>query len=254
MRLSVFEGINSAFRSLRVGRRRAIQLLAVMAIVTSLVIVARWPVTIAVGIDYRVTVKRLTLFEKAVAFVSRDLEMRRLMREITGIGGTPEQRLLRMYEWVNVNVHPVPPGLPIVDDHVLYIFVRRYGAIDQRAEALAVLASYDDMPATSLALGKDPSRKLIQLTVVQLDGRLVVFDVNNRIVFRKLSGELATIEDLRADASIIRRVGEGIVVDGAPYHEHFQLLGEVDLSFMRMEAQRFWPRLRNELIDSLFSQ
>ncbi|MCS5607230.1 MAG: hypothetical protein NZ936_16690, partial [Alphaproteobacteria bacterium] len=82
-----------------------------MAIITSLVIVARWPVTTSIGIDYRVTIKRLTLFEKAVAFVSRDLEMRRLMREIAGIGGTPEQRLLRMYEWVDVNVHPVPPGL-----------------------------------------------------------------------------------------------------------------------------------------------
>ena len=117
-----------------------------------------------------------------------------------------------------------------------------------------MLASYDGMPSTTLALGKDPNRKLIQLTVVHLDGRLVVFDINNRIAFRKLSGELATIEDLRADASIIRRVGEGIVVDGAPYHEHFQLLGEVDLSFVRMEAQRFWPRLRNELIGSLFSQ
>ena len=169
-----------------IGRRRKLQLLAVLAIVASLVIIARWPVTTAVGIDYRVTVKQLTLFEKAAAFVSRDLEMRRLMREIVGTGGTQEQRLLRMYDWVSDNVHPIPPGLPVVDDHVLYIFVRRYGAIDQRAEALAALASYDSMPATTLALGKDPKRQLVQLTVVQLADRLVVFDVNNGITFRTL--------------------------------------------------------------------
>jgi hypothetical protein len=237
-----------------IGRRRKLQLLAVLAIVASLVIIARWPVTTAVGIDYRVTVKQLTLFEKAAAFVSRDLEMRRLMREIVGTGGTQEQRLLRMYDWVSDNVHPIPPGLPVVDDHVLYIFVRRYGAIDQRAEALAALASYDSMPATTLALGKDPKRQLVQLTVVQLADRLVVFDVNNGITFRKLSGELATIEDLRADVSIIRRAGAAIVIDGAPYHEHFQLLREMDPSFVRMEAQRFWPRLRNELIERLLGR
>ena len=49
MRLSVFEVIKSVFRSLRVGRRRAIQLLAIMVIVTALVIVARWPVTTSIG-------------------------------------------------------------------------------------------------------------------------------------------------------------------------------------------------------------
>ncbi len=248
------EGTRVALRGLSVGRRRALRLLAVMAIVAALVIVARWPVTTAVGIDYQVTVKRLTLFEKTVAFVNRDLEMRRLMREIAGAGGPPEQRLLRMYEWVTDNIHPVPPGLPVVDDHVLYIFVRRYGAIDQRAEALAALASYDGMPATTVALGKNPKRRLVQLTVVRLADRLVVFDVNNRIVFRKSSGELATLEDLRDDASIIRKAGAAVVVDGAPYHEHFLQLGEVAPSFLRMEDQRFWPRLKNELVERLFGR
>jgi hypothetical protein len=213
------------------------------------VIVARWPVTTAEGVDFHVTIKRLTLFEKAVAFVDRDLEMRRLTREIAGADGTREQRLLRMYDWVTANIHPVPPGLPVVDNHVLYIFVRRYGAMDQRAEALAALASYDGMPASTLPLGKYPKRLFVQLTVVKLADRLVVFDVNNRIVFRTSSGELATVSDLQADPSIIRRLGEGVIVDGAPYFEHFQRLSAFHPSFVRMEKQRFWPRLRDELLE-----
>lgn len=241
-------------RGLSVGQRRALRLLVVMVIVFAVVIVARWPVTIAVGIDYQVTLKQLTLFEKATAFVSRDFEMRRLTREIAGTGGTPEQRLLRMYEWVRDNIHPVPPGLPVVDDHVLYIFVRRYGARDQRAEALAALASYDNMPAATLALGKHPKRRFIQLTVVRLVDRQVVFDVNNHIVFRSSSGELATLQDLVADPTIIRRAGAAIVVDDAPYHEHFSRLEEVTPSFLRMEDQRFWPRLKNELMGRLFGR
>ncbi len=248
------ENTKTRLPSQRVGRRRTLRLLAALAIVVSLVVVARWPVTTAVGYDYVVTVKRLTLFEKVVAFVNRDLEMRRLTQEVVGAGGTPEQRLLRMYEWVIDNIHPVPPGLPVVDDHVLYILVRRYGAGDQRAEALAALASYDGMPATTLWLGKYPERRPIQLTVVRLSERLVVFDVNNRIVFRKPSGELATLEDLRADASIIRKAGAAVVVEGDPYHEHFLQLGEVTPRFARMEDQRFWPRLKNELIERLFGR
>lgn len=235
-----------------IGRRRGLRLLTVLSVMVVIAIVARWPVTTSVGFNYEVTVKRLTLFEKAIGFINRDLEMRRLTREVAGVGGTSEQRLLRMYEWVVDNIHPLSPGLPVVDDHVRDIFVRRYGAKDQRAEALAALASYDGMRGTILALGKDPRRRHIQLTVVQLVGRVVAFDVNNRIAFRKRSGELASLEDLVADPTIIQRASSCIFFDGAPYHEHLHQLGEATFSFERMENQRPWPRLRNELIERLF--
>lgn len=229
--------------------RRPLRLVAVGVFAAAIVVLARWPVTTAVGYNYQVTVKRLTLFEKAVAFVDRDLEMRRLARDIAGSEGTPEQRLLRMYDWVSENIHRIPPGLPVVDDHVLYIFVRHYGASDQRAEALAALASYNGMPGTTVALGKNPKRLLVQLTVVSVGDRLLAFDVNNRAVFRKPSGELATLADMVADPSIIRTAGGDAIVDGAPYIEHFQRIGEVNPKFLRMEQQRVWPRMKNELVD-----
>lgn len=231
--------------------RDASRLIVATAVLATLVTVACWPVTTAVGFNYRVTVHRLTLFEKAMSFVNRDLEMRRLTREVVGSEPDPERRLLRMFEWVTENIHSVPPGMPIIDDHVFHIFVRRYGAPDQRAEALAALASYDGIPASQVALGKDPKRQLVQLTAVKLNDRIVVLDTNNRIIFRTSSGALATVDDLIADPSIVRKAGEGIVVDGTPYHEHFRRLRDAVPNFLRMERQRFWPRLRDETVKLL---
>jgi hypothetical protein len=216
--------------------------------IAAFILVARWPVTTSEGVDFHVSLKKLTLFEKAVAFVDRDLEMYRVTKEIAGEDGVPEQRLLRMYRWVTENIHAVPPGLPVVDNHVLFIFVRRYGTIDQRAEALAALASYDGMPASTIGLGKDPNRRLVQLTAVQLGSRIVVFDVNNRVVFRVASGELASLADLQSNPSIVERAAGHLMVDGAPYPEHFRSLRDVSPSFMRMEEQRFWPRVRHEIV------
>lgn len=226
--------------------RRTRRLVAAVVIAAAAVGAAAWPVTTSVGYNYKITTKRLTLFEKAVAFVDRDLEMRRLTREIAGTGGTPEQRLLRMYEWVRENIHPVPPGLLVIDDHVLYTFVRRYGAPDQRAISLAALASYDGMPGGLLPLGKT-RRLLVQLTVVKIGDRLLVFDVNNRAVFRLPSGELATLNDMIADPSIIKAAAPGVMVDGAPYDEHFERLREARPNFLYAAQQRMWPRLKNEL-------
>lgn len=223
----------------------------VVMIAAVLVGIGSWPVTTAVGYNYHVIVKRLTLFEKAIWFVDRDLQMHRLAREIAGEGGTPESRLLHMYEWVADNIHPAPPGFPIVDDHVTNIFVRHYGADDQRAEALAALATYDGMPASTLGLAKAPKMHGVQLTVVQLGDRLVAFDVNHRIVFRTSSGELATLDDLKNDPSLVSRAAAGRFVDGVPYHEHFQRLGEMTPKFLRMEDQRLLPRLKHELLNHL---
>jgi hypothetical protein len=183
--------------------------------------------------------------------VGRDLEMHRIAAEIVGPDGTPEERVLRMYEWVRRNIHPVPDGLPVVDDHVLNIFVRHYGAPDQRAEALAALASYSGMPASAVGLGKRRGHFPVQLTVVKVGDRFAVFDVNNDIVFRTPAGELATLSDLVADMGIVRTAGEGLVIDDFPYHEHFEQLTADAPSFLRMESQQLWSRVKNEVVEQL---
>ena len=230
---------------------RARPWIAGIALFAIAVLIGSWPTTTAVGYNYRVGIKRLTVFEKVVSFVDRDMLMRRIAGEIAGTDGTAEQRLLRMYTWVADNIHPVPEGFPVVDDHVAYIFLRHYGADDQRAEALAALAAYAGMPATTVGLVKGPKMRGVQLTLVRLGDKLTVFDVNHRIAFRRRSGELADFDDLKRDPSLIVDAGGGIVVDAVPYHEHFARIGQVTPRFVRMEEQRFWPRVKNELLRHL---
>ena len=59
-----------------------------------------------------------------------------------------------------------------------------------------------------------------------------------RIVFRRASGELATLSEVQSDPSIVERLGAGLVVDGVPYPEHFGRLEEFRPTFIRMEKQR----------------
>ena len=224
---------------------------AAVVLLAALLMVANWPVSTSAGYNYVVTTRRLTLLEKAIWFIDRDLQMQRIKTDIAGTQGTPEERLVRMYEWVSTQIHPVPPGMPIIDDHVSYIFVRRYGADDQRAEALAALASYDGMPSTALGLAKAPKMRGVVVTIVRVGGRLLIFDVNNHVAFRRQSGELATLDDLKRDASLIERAGNGLRIDGVPYHEHFQHLRDTTPTFLRMEDQRPWPRLKHELSERL---
>src|SRR5262249_19001416 len=99
----------------------------------------------------------------------------------------------------------------------------------------------------AIGVVKQRGMRGLQLTLVQLDGRIVLFDVNNEIVFRTASGQLASLDDLKRDASIALRAGAGRLVDGVPYHEHFAQIRDVDPRFGRMEDQRLWPRVRNGL-------
>ena len=121
-------------------------------------VIAVWPVTTRSGINYQVSTRRLTLFEKTVDFVSRDLQGWRIAREVVGDTADPETRLTRIFAWAVAHVQPTPPGFPIVDDHVLHTIIRGYGTPDQQAEVLALLANYSGCPATGMHLQVPGSR------------------------------------------------------------------------------------------------
>ena len=57
----------------------------------------------------------------------------------------------------------------------------------------------------------------------------------------------SAFDELKRDGSIVERAGGGRLVGGVPYHEHFAHIGVVNPHYLRMEDQRFWPRVRNEL-------
>jgi len=109
-------------------------------------------VTTRSDINYQVSTRRLTLFEKTVDFVSRDLQGRRMAREIAGDAADPETRLVEIFAWTVTHVQPTPQGFPIVDDHVLHTIIRGYGTPDQQAEVLALLANSSGYLSTGMHL------------------------------------------------------------------------------------------------------
>jgi len=226
--------------------RRAV---AGAAIVAAAIVTACWPVTTRFGVDYRWSSKTLPLYEKALNFVSRDLQARRLSREVAAGGGSAEDVAIRIFRWVGTHVRRVPPGFPVVDDHLLHVIIRGYGAADQRTEVFALLASYAAIPATAVPLSVDAPerRRTIYVAVADVGGRLLVVDVENQILFRRDEGTLAYLDDLRRDPSPITRAGGHLIFNDMPYESYFTRLDTVRPVFSRMERQKPWPRLRLEL-------
>lgn len=228
----------------RVWTRRAVAGLLLAAAVVGL---AFWPTTTRYGVNYRWSSKRIPLFEKMVNFVSRDLQLRRLAGEVAGGAASEEQKVLTIFAWVVRNVQPTPPGFPVVDDHVLHILIRGYGAADQRTEALAVLASYNGMPATAATVSIPDTRALLVLALVQVKGRIAVFDVDHELVFRNEAGQLADLDDIARAPSLVTNVVRGISIYGVPYERYVAGFRDLRPAYSRMEQQKPWPRIKFEV-------
>ncbi len=60
-------------------------------------VIAGWPVSTRYGINCQVSTRRMTLFEKCMDFVSRDLQGRRIAREVVGETADSEMRLTKIF-------------------------------------------------------------------------------------------------------------------------------------------------------------
>jgi len=213
----------------------------------AVVAAAAWPTTTRYGVDYQWSSRRITLFEKAVHFVSRDLQLRRMAAEIAGDQPMDEDGLVRLYDWVRSHVATTPPGFHVYDDHVLNILIRGYGARDQQAEALAALASYRGLPSRAIRLRAGETGESAVLTVISTGAKRVAFDVHYGVVFRRRDGSLADVDDLLRDQSLVAAAAPGLTIAGVPYERYIAGIAAPDLTFDRMELQKPWPRFKAEI-------
>jgi len=207
-----------------------------------------WPVTTRVGIDYQWSERRIPLYEKAVNFLSRDLQTRRLVRELTAGASGEEEKLLQMFSWVTAAIRPVPEGFPVVDDHIFHIMVRGYGAEDQRTEVFATLAGYAGFRASvaRLQAPSGASEGFVFVALVQGRANTYVFDINNRIVFKDEHGRLADVEQLLRHPQLVIDAAQGLAIRGTPYQHYLRGLDRAKV-FSRTPAQQLWPRMKQEL-------
>ena len=106
-----------------------------------------WPATTRQGIDFRQRTILQPLYLKAMDFISRDGHYRLLAREIVQGAATDEARALQIYAWTRDHIRPVPPGLPVVDDHIWHIIIRGYGTDDQVNDVFTTLCAYAGLSA-----------------------------------------------------------------------------------------------------------
>lgn len=221
---------------------------AVAAFTSAIIVaVALWPATTRYGVNFHVASKTIPLYEKAVDFVSRDIQARRLAREITAGAASDRARLEKIFRWVGGNIRPVPAGFPIIDDHVWNIVVRGYGADDQRTEVFALLSSYSCCAATTVEL-RVPSRGAIMVAVVDVEGTPRVFDVVHQLIFRNQAGDFASIEDLARSPGIVAEASNGLSPRGVPYTHYFSNVARLRPVYVRMEHQKPWARLKDEIL------
>jgi hypothetical protein len=224
---------------LRRSRLRLTLVGAVVLGITALVLL--WPVETRVGMDYAVSTHRIHLYEKAIHFLSRDLQTRRLAAEITRGASGPQERVLAVFRWVGENVRPTPSGLPVVDDHILHIIIRGYGATDQRTEAFALLASYAGFPAGPLQVDGGPI-----FAGVRIGEDRYLFDVVNGVAFFRTDGSLATVLDLAEDPGLVAASTPPSFARSSAYVESVLTALSGQPNHARIAAQMPWSRLRFE--------
>ena len=237
--------------SLSGARRTLLRNVLVLGLVTAVVAIATWPVTTRSGVNYVWSSQQIPLYEKFVDFLSRDLQLRRMAHEVTAGAVNRQDKLLRIFTWVTTHIRPAPPDVPIMDDHVLHVMIRGYGADDQIAEVFAVLAGYAGFHVRVARLEPPGHRNVfLMVALVEDSADTYVFDPRNHVVFRDEHGRFVDVNQLIRNPELIAASASGRIVRGVPYEQYF--LGVQDAKvFSRVEAQKFWPRLKQELEQAL---
>ncbi|MDE3102003.1 MAG: hypothetical protein KGJ98_07165 [Chloroflexota bacterium] len=188
-----------------------------VGVLVLVVAVALQPSTTEVYVDFQPRPVTQPLYAKLLAFIDRDVQMRELSDRIVGDATEPEEKALRILHWTAANIRPTPPGMPIVDDHPYFIVVRGYGQADQATDVFANLAAYQGMTGGLVYSKRSDGRNYYALAVIRIDGADRVFDVREDRALRAPDGRLATLDELRADPSMLEGLPAPAAANGATY-------------------------------------
>lgn len=168
-------------------------------IVVSLAIVAclailNINVTTKQGIDYRVSIKKVPLYLKMLNFYDRHFNYKSLVQRIVDRSDTKEEKVLKILKWTVANISTQPPQLKVIDDHVWYIIVRRYGIDEQIQDVFSTLCNYVGADAFFERIRSGEKSRVFSF--VMIEGEWRIFDAANGVYFVNEKGELADVKDL----------------------------------------------------------
>jgi len=204
--------------------------------------------SINVGVDWHYRHIKMPLYIKWTQFLARHYEYARLVGEITAGCRSDEDKALAILAWTRANLKDVPQGMSICDDHILYIIIRGYGIPEQFQDVFTTLCVYSKVPAFYGKAYDKNHRTRYTLSFVKLDRKWRVFDAYYGKYFRNAKGEIASIDDIVNDFSIINNSDQGVaMVGGVPYKEYYSNLKAITVpQTLRAETQMPLQRILYE--------
>ncbi|MFC1699002.1 hypothetical protein ACFL1I_03450 [Candidatus Omnitrophota bacterium] len=223
-------------------KKRLISIIILVCLVSLFVCLLNLELTTSQGINYELSTKRIPLYLKAGGFLYRHFSYQQLVKEIIDDAKSDKQKILAIFKWTHENIRQnIPKDYPIVDDHVFNIIIRLYGTHDQSQDVFTALCTYAGFRAFWIAIGTDDVKPMyITVSLVQLDGRWLVFDSFRGNYFLNDKEEIASVEDIRKDLRICSNlVGLQPFIESIDYKKYFVNLENPvkDIAITRAERQ-----------------
>ncbi len=177
-------------------KRVLTKLLFIIVVIIIILLILNINVTTRQGINYQWHTIKLPLYLKILDFFDRHYNSKQLVRTIIKDAPTQQEKVMQIFNWVHQNIKKAPEGLPIVDDHVWHIIIRRYGVDDQFQDVFTTLCNYAKVNAFFIEVGSEKGRKNKPLSFIKLKRGWSVFDAYYGVYFKNRRGETANIEDL----------------------------------------------------------
>jgi len=206
--------------------------------------ISTWTVTTRQGINSRVSTREIPFYVKIMDFFHRHYKYEAFTAEITPGLNSDRERVLAVFDWTRRNIRKTLEDGPVVDDHVLNIIIRGHGLDDQMADVFTTLSTYAGVPAFWSFLALPGSKEKLVLSFARVDGRWVVFDVANGVIFQKDRGDLASVEEIAANPGLVEGAAGALRYLGVPYQRYFQGFTPPSVpNTLRAEKQMPWRRL-----------
>lgn len=232
-------------------KKKTLLILAIsLGLLVGVIAVFNINVTTRQGRNYKVATKKIPLYFKVLSFVYRHYAYKQLVSEIINNKINATDRTLAIFNWTHQNIRQnIPDNYPIVDDHVLNIIIRGYGANDQSAEVFATLCNYAEIDAFYTYLYTKQRNSKIVLAFAKLAEQWVAFDPYNGVYFVKNNHdlELATVEDITKGNWDVK-YSASFNKKKIDYKKYFGSIADIKHNkWTRPGIQAPWPRLGYEL-------
>jgi len=179
--------------------------------------------------------------------MDRHYNYKQLVQRIIKNEHDEQKKVTKIFSWTYHNIKKQPENLPVIDDHVWHIIVRRYGVIDQSCDVFATLCNYAGIDAFFCDVSAKDKDKKIVLSFARVHNRWYVFDPYNGVYFINTAGELADISAVKKGYCRLEYLGvpKKAVLDYRIYFDNMP--DPKDVGLKRERIQSPFKRLIYEL-------